>query len=166
METPNIVILDVDGVLTDGCLTIDHKGEKLFKKFTTKDVRAIRELVANGFEVYIVTADDWPGTKHFAEKVGAEFICLKDKMQIRQTIGDRPFIAVGDDAWDVGILKAATIAFCPLDADWSVKQVKGIRILKTRGGKGVVAEVIRLLDCPPPLITDDEYKRLMKSLYP
>ena len=73
----NIIITDADGVLTDGTLTIDHKGEKVFKKFHTRDVRAIRELVANGFEIYILSADEWEGTRHFAEKVGAVFFAGK-----------------------------------------------------------------------------------------
>jgi 3-deoxy-D-manno-octulosonate 8-phosphate phosphatase KdsC-like HAD superfamily phosphatase len=134
------ILIDCDGVLTDGTLTIDSRGEKLFKRFHTRDVRAIRELVANGFEVTIVSADDWGGTEHFAEKVGAEFSCLRDKGQ-----WPRDYIAVGDDSWDVPLLKGAVEAFCPHDADLSVKRVKGIHVIPVCGGRGVMAEVARRL---------------------
>lgn len=135
------LLVDCDGVLTDGRLTIDHKGEKLFKSFHTRDVRAIRELIFNGYEVTIVSADDWPGIFHFAEKVGADVHICRDK-------SDLPFsnyVAVGDDAWDAPMLKEASRAFCPADADQSVLGLPGITILKTKGGQGVIAELVRIL---------------------
>ena len=140
-QKPRTILIDCDGVLTDGTLTIDHKGEKVFKKFHTRDVRAIRELVANGYEVVIVTADDWEGVFHFAEKVGAIVNVSKDK-------GNLPYenyIAVGDDAWDVPMLQKATMAFCPVDADRSVKNIKGIRIIDCEGGRGVVSNIVGML---------------------
>ena len=136
-----ILLLDCDGVLTDGYLTIDRYGEKMFKRFHTRDVRAIRELVVHGYEVIIVTADDWSGVVHFADKVGAEMFITNDK-------GKLPFqeyIAVGDDAWDVPMLKGAIRSFCPSDADHSVLVLDGIEVLDAMGGKGVVAELVRRL---------------------
>ena len=140
-----IIITDLDGVLTDGTLTIDHKGEKLFKKFHTRDVRAIRELVANGYEVYIVSADDWQGTEHFAEKVGAVFVSGKDKGTIATHITKgKPYYAVGDDAWDKEMMEGAEKCFCPADADPSVHLCNVIS-LRAKGGQGVIAELARKL---------------------
>ena len=135
------ILIDCDGVLTDGALTIDHRGEKMFKRFHTRDVRAIRELVYNGYEVTIVTADDWPGIHHFADKVGADVMIVRDKSQIRYPAG---FIAVGDDAWDLPMLRHATpgFAFCPSDADSSVKMDRCVTELSTAAGRGVIAELV------------------------
>jgi 3-deoxy-D-manno-octulosonate 8-phosphate phosphatase KdsC-like HAD superfamily phosphatase len=133
------VLVDCDGVLTDGHLTIDRKGEKMFKRFHTRDVRAIRELIFNGYEVVITTADDWEGVFHFADKVGAEVFYCKDKCLIPYT----DFIAVGDDAWDIPILKRAKESFCPVDADPFVLSLPGINVLETKGGNGVIAELVR-----------------------
>jgi 3-deoxy-D-manno-octulosonate 8-phosphate phosphatase (KDO 8-P phosphatase) len=141
LERPQAIVIDIDGTLTNGRLTIDHNGEKLFKQFHTRDIRAIRELVFNGYEVYLITADEWEGAKHFAEKVGAYFLNLRDKSHVL-TIINKPFIAIGDDAWDIPMLNDAEEKYCPKDADYKVKQVKGINILKTKGGAGVVAELI------------------------
>ncbi len=140
-NTPKTVLIDCDGVLTDGRLHINHTGEKMFKSFHTRDVRAIRELISMGLEVVIVTADDWPGVFAFAEKVGAEVYVTRDKSEL-------PFVnyyAIGDDAWDFGMLAKAVGAFVPADADLSVKKLKGVTVLQTKGGCGVVAEVLRII---------------------
>jgi len=134
------IFIDCDGVLTDGRLNISQCGGKLFKAFHTRDIRAIRELVFNGYEVTIVSSDDWPGGQHFAEKVGADFRYMRDK-----NLNEEEYIAIGDDAWDVPMLKKATIGFCPSDSDKSVKKLKNVITLETEGGRGVMAEVCRRL---------------------
>jgi len=128
-------------VLTDGRLTIDHRGEKLFKQFHSRDVRAIRELVFSGYAVVIITADDWPGIYAFADKVGAEVLVLRDKHELQL----RDYIAVGDDAWDVPMLQHARLAFAPSDADPSVLALPNVTRLQTAGGRGVIAELVARL---------------------
>lgn len=137
------IYIDCDGVLTDGKLTIDHTGQKQFKQFHTRDVRAIRELIYNGYEVTIVSADDWPGLKHFADKVGAEVLFTRDKKEAIPP--GEECIAIGDDAWDVQFLSRAKVAFVPADADYSVTCLDNTTRLTTKGGQGVVAEVCRRL---------------------
>lgn len=136
-----VLLIDCDGVLTDGTLTIDRHGEKMFKKFHTRDVRAIRELIFNGWEVIIVSADDWPGIFYFAEKVGAEVLILKDKANVPY----ENYTVIGDDAWDIPMFKKADRCFCPADADILVQEYSHIEVLPKNGGCGVVAEVIRFL---------------------
>lgn len=135
------ILIDVDGVLTNGHLTIDHRGEKLFKSFHTRDVRAIRELVFEGWEVTLVTADDWAGIHHFARKVGADVLIARNK----GSLGIEDYYAIGDDAWDVPMLRKAVRAFTPADADPAVLELPGVHVLETKGGQGVVAEVLRIL---------------------
>jgi YrbI family 3-deoxy-D-manno-octulosonate 8-phosphate phosphatase len=132
------IIIDCDGVLTDGRLTIDHTGKKMFKSFHTRDVRAIRELVFNGFEVIIVSADEWEGIHHFANKVGAEVIFSRQKGKLPYD----NYIAIGDDAWDVPMLEKAKMAFCPSDADRSVQKLPGVQVVQVKGGCGVIAAIL------------------------
>jgi len=141
MDSPKVILIDCDGVLTDGRLTIDHAGEKMFKQFHTRDVRAIRELIFNGYEVVIVSADDWPGVKHFADKVGAEVCFTRDK----NCLPYEKYIAVGDDAWDIPMLKKAAEAFSPADCAAEVAWIPEITILDVKGGAGVIAELVRRL---------------------
>lgn len=138
MDHPKIIVCDCDGVLTDGKLNIDHTGTKMFKSFHTKDVRAIREFIANGYEFYIVSADDW-GAKTFAEKVGAVFIELRDKSKVRDYIPG-PFICVGDDVWDIAMMKLAQRAYRPADS-----KLTGWAPMITAGGHGVIAELANIL---------------------
>lgn len=137
---PKIILCDCDGVLTDGTLNIDHTGTKMFKSFHTRDVRAIRELIANGYEFYIVTADDWEGTEAFAEKVGAGFIYARDKGAVEFK---ESFIMVGDDVWDIQLMHKATMCYCPNDAVNIVKS--HCKALNTNAGKGVIAELAEIL---------------------
>ncbi len=140
-ESVKAICIDCDGVLTDGTLTIDSKGEKLFKKFHTRDVRAIRELVSMGFEVYIVTADDWPGTACFAEKVGAKILVTKEKGKLFEII-KCDYIAIGDDSWDIPMFKNAVMSFCPNDSINALFKDTNITVLDAKGGCGVIAEFL------------------------
>ena len=141
MDSAKTILIDCDGVLTDGKMYIDHNGEKMFKAFHSRDVRAIRELISYGYQVVIVTADDWPGSKFFASRTGAEILVTRDKSKIKFD----KYIAVGDDAWDVPMLKNAEHAFAPANADVSVKQLCNVQLLYSNGGDGVIAELIHLL---------------------
>lgn len=145
MEKPPLAILfDVDGVLTDGKVNVTGDGSKMFKSFHSRDVRAIRELVFQGHEVAFVTADGWGGTQEFAKKCRVECFVVKDKVKIADRF-PRGFMYVGDDAFDVEIMKRAARLFVPVDADPSVLFLDGVRKLITPGGHGVVAELLRIL---------------------
>lgn len=143
------ILIDFHGVLTDGKQTISHDGKYMFDHVHVRDIRAIRELVARGFLVIIVTACASPIVASFAERVGAELVVARDKSGIVYSppVGRRTsdVVAIGDDSWDVAMLETADRAFCPADADPSVKAIQGIEILETEGGRGVIAEVLRKL---------------------
>ncbi len=132
-----IIYCDIDGVLTDGKIWISQTGE-ISKGFNTRDIRAIRELIANGYEVNLVTASSWPGIHSFIEKTGAYVIVEREKAKI-ETKG---CIVVADDAWDLAMVRKAKKAYAPKNCDICVKAVPGIKVLKTKGGQGVIAELL------------------------
>jgi 3-deoxy-D-manno-octulosonate 8-phosphate phosphatase KdsC-like HAD superfamily phosphatase len=97
-------------------------------------------LIANGHQVHIVTASSWPGAESYMNKSGAEFHILRNKEEI-------PFrydVAIGDSAWDIPMLKKARYMFCPKDAQSEVRFLKDINILETKGGDGVMAEIVEI----------------------
>jgi 3-deoxy-D-manno-octulosonate 8-phosphate phosphatase KdsC-like HAD superfamily phosphatase len=118
---------------------MNHNGEKLFKAFNSRDVRAIRELVANGYRFVIVTADGDSINRNFANKTGAEILVLRDKNRITFAYE----IAIGDDVWDIPMLKKAAIAYCPSNADSEVAKVA--ISLGFLGGSGLIAELCKKL---------------------
>ena len=140
MKNVKTILIDVDGVLTDGKVWYDQYGERT-KGFHSRDIRSIRELVSYGFEVYLITASSWPGSKHFANRTGA-FVLVDREKSCDQFID---FIAIGDDTADIKMLKKATRAFCPLDACSTVKQLDKITVLNAFGGDGVISELLPML---------------------
>lgn len=142
--TASTILIDIDGTLTDGKVYFTQTGERI-KGFHVKDIRAIRELIAHGFEVICLTQSSWPGMKAWCKRTGAIVQTHRDKWAwVSKNITGK-YIAVGDDTPDMETLRFAEMAFCPLDADDKVKQVENIHVLPVKGGEGVVAELIKII---------------------
>lgn len=135
-----IFLVDFDGVLTNGKLTITHDGSQLFKEVHTRDIRAIRELIARGNEVYIVTASESPIIRTYARKVGAEVIVCRNKATVLKFVDKKEYVAVVDDSWDISLIQRAVKCFAPADGYHLVKNL--CTVLKTKGGEGAMAEVL------------------------
>lgn len=131
------ILIDFHGVLTDGKLNITHDGQTMFESVNVRDIRAIRELIAYGNEVYIITASSSPIIDAYCRKVGCEKMVLRDKSQVPF---DEPFVAIGDDAWDIPMLRKTETAFCPSDA---IRDI-GCHVtrLRSKGGEGVIDEFL------------------------
>ena len=137
------ILIDFDGVLTDGKVYYTHDA-KQFKGTNSRDIRAIKELISNGFEVIIITASKWPGATNFANKTGAEIIMSRVKKDYVDTITE-PFAAIGDDVWDFDMLSKADMAFAPADCDQLIHTIPNIKILNCNGGDGVIATLVHQL---------------------
>ena len=134
-----IFCVDIDGVLTDGKIWVTKTGE-ISKGFNSRDIAAIRELIANGHEVHIVTASSWPGAGEYLRRSGAELHILRNKESI-------PFqydVAVGDSAWDIPMFQKARFRYCPSDAQPEVQFYTDMHILKCKGGEGVMCEIVNI----------------------
>ena len=135
-----VICCDIDGCLTDGKIWVNHEGN-IIKSFNNKDLGAIKELISMGFEVHLVTASSWSGADSYLKKSGCDIHVIRNKESI-------PFnydIAIGDSAWDIPMLAKAKHLFCPSDASLEVKYLDGIHILNTKGGQGILLELIRIL---------------------
>lgn len=134
------IVIDVDGTLTDGGLYIGEDGEKVMKRFHVRDVNAIRDMIKDDWKVILVSADDSDFAKHFANKVGADFVYARDK-------GILPFeylAAVGDSELDYEMLIKAKYAFHPHNAD-RMAMPSNCRPLPIAGGHGIMPTVHRWL---------------------
>jgi YrbI family 3-deoxy-D-manno-octulosonate 8-phosphate phosphatase len=140
----NILLVDCDGVLSNGQVYVTHKGER-FKAFNSRDNRALAEFVAAGWQVHIVSASGWPGVEEFVKNTGVEVHLdnQKTREDILKITEGNPFYAVGDDVFDLTMMEMAQRAFCPADADYQVVIKHWVDILSTNGGQGVVAELAR-----------------------
>ncbi len=133
------LILDLDGVLTDGRQYITESGDKLFKRLHCRDMSAIRYLVSKGWSVTVISADDWEGAAKWCEKLGAKFVYSRDKQD-----EDLPWsesIGIGDDFFfDAPWLHKCKVAFTVADAGERMRS--SFPALSSKGGEGVVEELI------------------------
>jgi 3-deoxy-D-manno-octulosonate 8-phosphate phosphatase (KDO 8-P phosphatase) len=142
-----LLVLDVDGVLTDGGLYYTESGEVL-KRFNVKDGLGIKRLGNAGVEVAIISANASEATLHRATHLSVKhvFINVKDKLEILKTLCLKLNIelhevaSMGDDLSDLPVMRAVG---CPITVADAVSDNIALAVYVTRqgGGKGAVREV-------------------------
>lgn len=139
---------DVDGCLTDGGMYYSENGDEL-KKFNTRDGKAFQLLREQGIKTGIVTSESVELNVRRAQKLKLDYVEIgcKNKLEKVQSIANEMGISmsevayVGDDINDVDVIKIVGFGCCPSDAVVEVKNVAKY-ITKTRGGEGVIREVV------------------------
>ncbi len=143
-----LIVLDVDGCLTDGKITYTAEGDEI-KSFNVKDGLAIKSWMRLGNEVAIITGRKSAIVKRRADELGIKHLYqgIKNKMEVLQQLADELDIdasqiaAVGDDLNDYKMLKFAGRAFVPNDASHHVKAIADT-VLTRKGGDAAVREMI------------------------
>ena len=146
-----LLILDVDGVLTDGGLQFDNRGEE-YKTFNSLDGHGIRMLLDNAIEVAVITGRESKIVSHRMNDLGVRHIYqgCRDKLsafeELLQTTGLKPDLAayVGDDLPDLPIMQRVGLAIAVNNAHAFVKQHCDW-VTSLPGGKGAVREVTDLI---------------------
>jgi len=149
LENIKLLVLDVDGVMTDGGMYFTESGDQ-FKKFNTKDGMAILHLTKSDFQVAIISSGFRGESVHRrAEMLGIQHCTVSrdskmdtlNKLCSTLGIGLENVAMIGDDVNDLAVMEKIGLAACPRDAVNSVKQVCDI-ILTLKGGQGCVREFI------------------------
>jgi 3-deoxy-D-manno-octulosonate 8-phosphate phosphatase (KDO 8-P phosphatase) len=146
-----LLVLDVDGVLTDGRLYYSASGETM-KVFNVRDGYGIKRLAQAGIEVAVITGRRSPITATRCRELGIRHVSqgIADKLARFKVILKRLGIpasataCVGDDTIDVGMMQAAGLSFAPADAHEDAKRAADF-VTKREGGRGAVREVCDLL---------------------
>ena len=146
-----LLILDVDGVLTDGYLIYDYKGNQL-KRFCVKDGLGIRYLQKAGINICIVTGGEENVIKNRAKDLDITHIFCgvrnkKEKVEILTREFDlkkENILYVGDDLNDLTVRKSVGLLIAPNDASKNIKKFCDA-ILKNNGGYGAVRELAERL---------------------
>ncbi len=149
----DLVILDVDGVMTDGRKYYGIDGMPFAKTYCDKDFTAIKRLKGAGINVCILSGDDTIN-KPMAKNRNIDFFYARGKdkkdflstfVQKYNTTTDR-MVYIGDDLFDCSILSAVGHPFCPSDACTKVKEICGPNnVLNNSGGSNVVCELVEAL---------------------
>jgi len=151
LQNIKLLLLDVDGVLTDGGIYYSASGEEL-KKFNTQDGYGIVKARQGGLRVGIITGKVSTIVARRAEELGIEEVHqnLDDKLdayeQLRIKLGlrDHEVAYVGDDEFDLPVLARVGFSAAPADAVPSVVRAVDY-VCKRKGGTGAVREVVDLL---------------------
>ena len=166
-----LVVLDIDGVLTDGFLYFNNEGE-VSKRFSVKDGLGIRMLQSNFIRVVFLSGGIGGASEEWARQLNIER-CLtnvKDKKKelkkIQKDLGfeKEEIVFVGDDVNDLVVKNSVKLFIVPNDASNYIKR-KSDLILKNNGGEGAIRELAeKILDAKGYLkrITKEGWKDLNK----
>jgi 3-deoxy-D-manno-octulosonate 8-phosphate phosphatase (KDO 8-P phosphatase) len=142
-----LLIVDIDGVLTDGGLHFDNRGEE-YKTFNSLDGQGIRMLLDNGIEVAVITGRESGIVTHRMGDLGVKHIYQgnRDKRpafeQLLKNTGLQPgqIAYVGDDLPDLVVMRQVGFAIAVENAHAFVKQHSDW-VTSRRGGQGAIREV-------------------------
>ena len=143
---------DVDGTMTDGCMYYIENGMEA-KKFNFRDGMGFKLLREAGIKTAIITSEDTPIVKKRADKLKVDYLSMGNwnKLDFIKNICRELNISldevayIGDDINDTEVLKAVKYKACPNDSVQKVKEINGIKVLKSNGGHGAVREFIEYL---------------------
>ena len=146
-----LLLLDVDGILTDGTITYTHEGKEI-KSFNTKDGLGIRLLQEAGVEVGLITARESEAVTRRALDLGMKHVFQKtrNKLEVFEKLTNDLSLQpvevgyMGDDWLDLPLLVRVGFAATVADAVPEVKEVAHYTT-KRKGGKGAVREVCDLI---------------------
>lgn len=146
-DTIRLLVLDVDGVLTDAGMYYAQSGEEL-KKFNTRDGHGIRMLQDAGVRVAIVTRESTAIVARRAAKLHIEDVHqgILDKRPVVTGLAEKHGVSLRDTCYigdDLGDLEAMQVVGVPVAVRDAVPAIKGAArfVTRRRGGEGAVREV-------------------------
>jgi 3-deoxy-D-manno-octulosonate 8-phosphate phosphatase (KDO 8-P phosphatase) len=146
-----LLLLDVDGVMTDGGIYYSNAGDEL-KRFNTKDGYGIVKFQRSGLKIGIITGRVSKIVERRAAELGItevyqnfeDKIVAYESIKKKFSLTDANIAYIGDDEFDLAVLKRVGFSAAPSDAVPLVK--KHVHYICTHsGGNGAVREVIDLI---------------------
>jgi YrbI family 3-deoxy-D-manno-octulosonate 8-phosphate phosphatase len=158
LDKIKLLVLDVDGVMTDGGMYYSENGDQI-KKFNTKDGMAIQHLTKNGYQVAIISSGyTTEMIQKRAELLGVQrvYVGRDPKLTVLNQFCEELGIElnqvaiIGDDVNDLPVIKKVGFSAAPSDAMNVVKSNVDV-ILTKKGGDGCVREFIDAYILAQPL---------------
>ncbi len=142
-----LLILDVDGVLTDGSIILDNEGNE-FKAFHVRDGHGIKMLTRTGIKVAIITGRQSNVVERRAKELGITEVYQKyhnkneayEDLKGKLSIKDEEIAYIGDDIVDLPLMKRVGLSIAVADAAEEIKPYASI-ITRNKGGRCAVREI-------------------------
>lgn len=148
MSRMKLIVIDVDGTMTDGGVYYDENGNEL-KKFCTKDAAGFFVAHQAGMEVMILTGRECAATTRRMSELKVDYLHqnVKDKagflksFMVEHQIKKEEIGYIGDDLNDYFPMQLAGYIGCPADACEEIKEIANY-VSSIKGGYGAVRDVI------------------------
>jgi len=147
-----LLVLDVDGTMTNGQITYDINGNEL-KSFDVKDGMAIASWCKKlNYKVAIITGRTSKIVEKRANELGVQYLYqgVDNKDEVLENILEKEKLSwsevagIGDDLNDYKMLSKVGISFCVADAVNDIQDIADI-ICKQNGGDGAIREMIEYI---------------------
>lgn len=166
LQNIKLLLLDVDGVLTDGKIVYTDSGEQI-KAFDVKDGHGLKLLMRSGAEVVLITGRESKVVLHRARDLGIQEVYQKitnkieiyEKILKEKNLEDIQVGFVGDDLIDIPVLRRVGFSAAVEDAIPEVKEIVDY-VTSKKGGEGAVREVCELL-----LKSQNKWEELTERYY-
>jgi 3-deoxy-D-manno-octulosonate 8-phosphate phosphatase (KDO 8-P phosphatase) len=150
-----LLLMDVDGVLTDGRLFLvpDRNGDMVETKgFDSQDGIGLRWCVWHDIKTGVISGRLSPATEERARQVGMTYVYqghiekipILEEILADAKISPNEIAYVGDDLTDVVIMRRVGLSFATANARREVKEAAMV-VTESQGGSGAVRDVIELL---------------------
>ncbi|TET33058.1 MAG: HAD-IIIA family hydrolase [Planctomycetota bacterium] len=146
-----LVLLDVDGVLTDGSIIVSDDGREM-KRFNARDGSGIKYLQRAGLRVAFLSGRKTEAVDRRAVQLGVED-CLQgftekippyESLLEKRGLEDKHVCFLGDDLMDIPVMRRAAFPVAVADAAPEVK-AEAVYVTEAEGGRGAVREVAELI---------------------
>lgn len=141
------LIFDIDGVLTNGDITI-FKGE-MARTLNSRDAYAIQYASKSGYRILVITGGQSEDVKNRLLEIGVEEVCLSsyhklsvyNKLKEKYKFTDEEALYMGDDIPDYEVMQQVGLASCPQDACVEIKHISHYQS-PFNGGRHCVRDII------------------------
>jgi len=141
-------IFDVDGVLTDGSVTLMPDGEQV-RVMNIKDGYALQLAIKKGYKLAIISGGKSEMVRKRLNGLGVTDVFLGSHTKVEtfkeyietNNIKTEEVLYMGDDIPDYEVMKMVGVPACPADSAPEIKEIS-IYISQHKGGKGCVRDVI------------------------
>jgi 3-deoxy-D-manno-octulosonate 8-phosphate phosphatase (KDO 8-P phosphatase) len=145
-----LIVSDFDGVFTDGGVYMSSVSDEEVKKVSFKDIMGLSLAIKNGYKIGIISGEKNRIIDNIANRFKLEdvFQGIKQKGEVLESLfkkydlKEEEVIYIGDDINDISALKLSGIPITVPNANFKVKQIKGIKITKSFGGEGAFREIV------------------------
>jgi len=151
-----ILLVDCDGVLTDGSVYCSSSGDEL-KRFNYQDRTGIIKLQEKGMQILLINLETNPVIEAAAQKLGIKTVSVRDKRVLLTTVMEEYSVELSEiaclfnDLTDPGLFRQVSLSFTVKDAA-EILRHEADYILDVNGGEGVIREIAALLTAEKKII--------------